>query len=349
MRIHRGILATVVLAALGLSGLAVGAYYWLQQLPDPSAASRDELFRWLVLRDVAAEPLDVQQALVDRLQAELLEGPPTAGKATALGGGLRTQLRDNVHTLKRVWFEMRTRQYAACPGEEKFDFLERQIALVAAWSTFESDVDDSDADDSGDGRQPPRASYASEFFDEIEQWIAESRGEQHEQMVCGVQDGLVCWLATRSLREQPMSLRRDLAVRIARELDYGGDPGVGGDAMSEAQRRQLGENGLLLMEAWLGQQALVYAELEPKQRLDFLNERIDAFERWNIASLVAADSSSPGDAPPDPAAALVRLSAEIDVWIERADPTERDALRTLADDLRAQIAWRALRKLLPSY
>jgi hypothetical protein len=345
VRIHRGILATVLLAALGLSGLAVGSYYWLLQLPHPSVATRDQLFRWLVLRDVAAEPPDVQQALVDRLQEELLAGLDANSNAEVLNERLRDQLRENVAALKRVWFELRTAQYAACPDEEKFAFLEQQIAVVAAWSTFQLDL--------RDGELPPGASPASQFFDDIERWIHEAQGEQHDQMVRGVQDGLVCWLATRSLEEQPMSMRRDLSMRIARELDYGLDLGSklgeGESSMSAPQRRQLAANGLLLMEAWLGLQAQAYAQLEPAARIDFLDARIDAVEQWNVASLMSGEAEADNRPPDDSTASLAGLSKQVEIWIDRADPHERDAMRTLADDLRARVVWRSLRSLLPSF
>jgi hypothetical protein len=343
VRTHRGILAIVLLTVLALSGLSAAGYFWLLRLPHPSEATRDQLLHWLVLREVANEPPEVQQALVDRLQEELLGGLEPGADAAALSSAYREQLQRNISTLKRVWFETRTQQYAACPAGEKFAFVERQIAVVAAWSTFELDVHHGSSDDS------PSGSAGSQFFDEIETWIADAEGERRQRMIRGVRDGLVCWLATRSLAEQPVSLRRDLANRIARELDYGLKLDGTEGALNDTRRRQLGENGLLLLEAWLGEQALRYAQLDAQGRASFLDERIDAFSRWNVAPLLGAGAAATGAtvSANNSTAALFGLSRQLDTWIERAAPAEQNALRLLADDLRRQVALRALRGLLP--
>jgi hypothetical protein len=103
------------------------------------------------------------------------------------------------------------------------------------------------------------------------------------------------------------------------------------------------------MEAWLGLQAQAYAQLEPAARIDFLDARIDAVEQWNVASLMSGEAEADNRPPDDSTASLAGLSKQVEIWIDRADPHERDAMRTLADDLRARVVWRSLRSLLPSF
>lgn len=351
VRRHRGLLATALLLALGVTGLAGAGYYlWLHRLPPPSAASRGELLRWLVLRDVAAEPPGVQRALVDRLQKELLAGLAAEGHDTGgLSGAYREQLERNLATLQRVWFEVRTEQYARLAPDDKQAFLEEQIAVVAAWSSLSSTEFEAPAGDESDGagdRSDLQRSAASRFFDNIERWIASAEGARREQMNAGVRDGLVCWLAMYDLAEQPVSLRRDLAVRIARELDAGLDAASARDGAPSDRKAQLVKNGWLLLEAWLQVQAREYADLEGDGRRAFLDQRIDSLARWNLTSLVQPEHSA-ADSSSSSAGSMAALSGRVDGWIERADQPLRGSMQQLADDFRRRMMWRALTGALP--
>jgi hypothetical protein len=329
----------VLLAALAVPALAaVGFYYWSNDLPHPSNANRSELMRWLVLREVADQPKEVQVALVDRLQEELLDGLDAQSGSSGLDKSYRRQLDRNLDTLERVWFVERVRQYADVAPAGRNAFLEEQIAVIDAWSSLAGDAS------SGKERGGEGSSGASSFFDNIEDWIAAAKGEQRRQMIRGVRDGLVCWLATRDLAKQTMALRRDLAVRIARELDYGVEVG-GGEAVQNERRRRLTANGMLLLEAWLHEQAALYARLEGDQRREFLDERIDRLIRWDLASLT--DSSEKGK-PSSAAASFLKLSQQVDEWIKRADASRREKLQKLADDLRRRVFYRSLIGTLPT-
>jgi hypothetical protein len=339
VRRHRGILTTVVLAALAVPALAaVGYYYWLNDLPHPSSANRGELMRWLVLREVADQPKELQVALVDRLQEELLDGLAAESGSGGLDPSYRRQLDRNLETLKRVWFVARVKQYANVEPSHRNAFLEQQIAVIDAWSSLAGDASNG-KDDGAAG-----TSGASSFFDKIEDWIAAANGEQRKQMIRGVQDGLVCWLATRDLAEQTMALRRDLAVRIARELDCGVEVG-GGEGMQIGRRQRLMANGMLLLEAWLHEQAARYARLEGDQRREFLDRQIDRLIRWDLPSLT---DSSENDEQPSAAASFLKLSQQVDEWIKRADVSRREQLRKLADDFRRRFFYRSLTGSLPA-
>ena len=88
--------------------VAAGATWYLLavRLPDPRTASRAGLGRWLVLRDVSAEPREVQLALVDRLQAELKSGLAAESASVPLAPAYRLRLRENAEYLQQVWLWM---------------------------------------------------------------------------------------------------------------------------------------------------------------------------------------------------------------------------------------------------
>ena len=57
---RRGILWLLVLVALVAAGIGTAIPFLQPRLPDPAVASRDELLRWLVARDLAKESPQTQ-------------------------------------------------------------------------------------------------------------------------------------------------------------------------------------------------------------------------------------------------------------------------------------------------
>lgn len=330
----------VILCLLLVGGAVTAGLAWyllVVRLPDPRTANRAGLGRWLVLRDLSAEPRDVQLALVDRLQGELMAGFAGDG-GVPLSPAYRRQLAENAEFLQHVWFEHRSQQYAKCGPDEQMPFLERQIDAIASWSALPISTDDDAA-----GSDAAPGDPAVQFFTKLEGWIDEAAGETRTQMITAVQDGVVCWLATRDLGEQPRSVRLELALRIVRQLNAGMRLDEILIDLTPPQREKLFANGELLLEAWLHDQARVYAELPAEQRMAYLDARLEEVYKWGVLEVLAPASDSTGGKTASPAitqmAGLLRLVTLTGQWIERADPEERPRLERLVADVKAQL-WR---------
>ncbi len=315
---HRGIWlvsAVVVVAAIALVLALVYSYFI--RLPHPSQANRQQLLRWLVERDLAQEPDDIQVALVDRLEEELAAGLEVSGQTGSLTADQRTRIQDNLRHLKRAWFRSRVERYQACQPTERMPFLEKQIAAVAQWAEIEASINT-------DGSGQNNASISA-FFEDIDRWMEEEQGDRQQRMYSAVSDAVVAWLATRDLSEQSMETRRDLALRIAESLDYGrkADEVVGD--LSESQQAQLLSNGELLVEAWLLDRANHFAKLPAEDRKEFVSAQIENVVKWNILEFFAPSDGSPASAM----AGMGKFVLLTQTWVARAPDDMKPHLREL--------------------
>ena len=103
----------VVLVVLGTA--VAGGYYMITRLPPPAACSKEQLLRWLVLRDLSTASPRTRSALVDRLQTEILRDPNVVEGASSLTPSQSRQLHKNVKLLQHVWFVDRVDQYHQLP------------------------------------------------------------------------------------------------------------------------------------------------------------------------------------------------------------------------------------------
>ena len=135
---RHGVIISLLAATCCAAALALAAWYLLVvRMPDPSTASRAGLFRWLVLREVAAEPREVQVALVNRLQAELKSGLAADTQGVPLSPAYRELLQKNAEHLKQVWFTTRVEEYTLVPAAEQMEFLTEQIDAISRWTALD--------------------------------------------------------------------------------------------------------------------------------------------------------------------------------------------------------------------
>lgn len=349
---HRGIVAVLGVTALLLAATA-GARSWLLYLPPPERCDAEELGKWLVLRDLTVESPAVRAALLERLEATLRDQPDFASTSTEpeLSDRYRQRLADNIRLLKHQWFTDRVADYHACPAAERMDFLQRQLEVVLIWSNIDVPVGDAAAATSADGMQTDtdtdsiRHGYTMEFFGDIERWMAEANETDRAAMLTAVRDGMICWLATRPLTDEPPATRLDLAQRIIADLNSGLRLGDLFAPLTPTQRDQLLANGRLLLEAWFHAEAKFFASLPADQRTSHLDRRIDEFSAWGIGEFFAATDAGVSKKQPS-AADLIAFFAMIDGWIEAAAPATQPNLRRLADRMQQRIVWRQMQSML---
>jgi hypothetical protein len=136
VRNRRGILIGFALAAvLAMTG---GAGYMLVQqidpaLPPPGVANREQLFRWLVTRDLALESAETQRALVGRIETECQGDVAWDEVAGRLNEAQRRQLWDNLVVLMEPWFLDEVNRWARLSGSERWAFIDRFLDRASQW------------------------------------------------------------------------------------------------------------------------------------------------------------------------------------------------------------------------
>jgi hypothetical protein len=138
MRTVRKILSAVALLGLLAATVAAGVTVWTARLSDPAEADERDLARWLVTRDLAAEPSAVRAKLLRRLERELRRGPNLAGLSGQLTPAQRQALWGNIETLAWDWLREQAAAYSRLPAGQGGAFLDRQLAFVEAWPVREA-------------------------------------------------------------------------------------------------------------------------------------------------------------------------------------------------------------------
>jgi hypothetical protein len=323
-------------AGLLAGGFAVRSLYWL---PDPAAASQEELLRWVALRDLAQYPRETQVTLVNRLQEVVQPEEFKQGETQKRLQSYAPQIRKNAELLKKVWFETRCRQYATIGDAQRFDFLRQQLDAVFDWATL---LDP----ERGPGQKPvsrhENPQLAWRLIGELETWIDEARGEQKGRMEQAVRDAVVCWLSTTDLAANTFTTRRDIAARLAAEFSAGN--GISADdplPVTGAHQDLLQENAMLLIEAWLHDRAEAYAKLEPSQQEAFVDRCLDDVQHWNVARYLPAGSQEKG------AGGVQAVLRRLPEWIERAESQVRGDLLKFVAHVQQRVVLRAFRQVVP--
>jgi len=326
LRRHRGILAVLTLLALAAASAGSGWYYFLYQLPHPRDANKSQLFRWLVQREIADEPYEIQVALIDRLEAELPEAAELDDATSELDGHQREQLSRNFRQLKRVWFTTRAARFAACPENQRANFLARQLRTIHSVSAIMAQ----------DGASSP--SLISRFFDDIQGWMEEAGADQRQGMVEVVEAAVIHWLATGDLETQPFETRRELANRIAHALDKRSRAFTpNGIVDSDERQSVLRSNSLLLFEAWFLDRAAEYESLSADNRDQFVAEQIKRVYRWGVLDFLMQTNGESSPDPPSGLLGIMRLAKLVNTWIERAEEPDRTRMRNLFTHVQRQL------------
>lgn len=323
---YHGLAALAALVVIAAGAVTAGSWMLLRD-PDPATASRQTLLRWLVLSDIARQPRARQLALVDRLETELQAGFDVS-QADQLSDQRRTLLQENITTLKRLWFVERVEQYSALSAAEKSAFMDERVNTVLAWTAMEDALQAG-----GDG-----GLAAAAFFDEIQAWVdAEEDPARRARMTAAVQDGVVRWLSTHPLDDQPPGVRAELALRIAAQLDAGLRLSSLSSSQPSEEKRRLKQNAELLFQAWLLEQSRLYFDLPESERAAFVDRRIDNVTDWGVLNLLAEEQSDNTQAQ-----GAARLLALTQAWIAAAPEEDQPKLQALTTAVQARMFLRML-------
>ena len=343
-RLHWALLPVVLILVVGTCA-ALAWKSWALSLPAPQQSDRDQLLRWLVLREIADQPWDVQVALVDRLEEELAKGLDARSQGETLDDQYARQLASNVKRLKEVWFLSRVEHYSSCALDRRGEFLKHQLAVIASWSQL--DVPTA-RNGSHEKEEDDHHQTTSRLFADIERWMAQAGPAMSERMSQAVRDGTIIWLSTRSLADEPMTTRRDLAQRIASELDRGLSVADVGSQVGLEGQKVLQENSLLLLEVWLLDQAETLDALPPDEHVTYVDEQLDRILAWGILDWIAATAPAGSASSSGTFAGPLAFLTAANQWVQRAPLDQQPQLRRLLQLTQQRLFLRSLSGLFPS-
>lgn len=132
----RGIVLKIVV--VGLVGVILAITLVVQgfsRLPDPAAADRQGLLRWIVTRDLGEEPAQVRRTLVQRFEQEFSSGTPIDWQQTRTKTSpcQFDRLCKNLPILLQVWFQQRAEAYDRLAGQDRIAYLDATLEKILRW------------------------------------------------------------------------------------------------------------------------------------------------------------------------------------------------------------------------
>ncbi len=183
LRRHRGTLTVLVSAAMIVAG-AVAAAMLYRPLPAPEQANRDQLLRWLVLRDLSQESEETRAVLVCRLDQEFATGEiDFAATGENLSPEHRQRLWRNVELLMEPWFIDKLQGYLATESDQRVAYLERLIDTIEHWRKIEILRPEATpgADDESLASVGATKGFVPTFFAQVGKWQQQTTPERRQQ------------------------------------------------------------------------------------------------------------------------------------------------------------------------
>jgi len=124
----------VLTACLAVVALLAAAYWASSlRLPDPAAADRDGLLRWLALRDLRTETPAIRLTLLQRLQEEFRGQFDPVAVRTQLDAKYGRRVWDNALVLVETWYAKKLDDYLSAPISQRTVLLDETIAEFQQW------------------------------------------------------------------------------------------------------------------------------------------------------------------------------------------------------------------------
>ena len=313
----RPTLISAVIGLLAAAGIGAGTLWWTSGTFDPATCSDQWLWIWLVSHDVAELSNDISDDLIERLEAEILEGIEFPDEINTISEKQAHRLATNIDHLQERWFRTSVASYVNTDQPTaKLKLIDRKLSVLMNWPETPASGDSSPS--------------AADMFGKIKSWITAAEQPEKDQMNRAVQSSVERWLQNYDLHDQPASVQHELTRRIADELN-------GGLKLSSISESDSGElfqgNARLLMKTWFQLQAAEYAACDSEIRKQLVDQRLDELLSWNLDELLADES-------PRTSSAATQVLAQIEQWIQEAPAGQRDQLREFASAAQSRMMMR---------
>jgi hypothetical protein len=320
---RRVVFVAIALVAVGAAALAAWRtrLLWLP-LPDPAAADATGVVRWLVLRDLSAEPAGVQVELVNRVE-KLLDEPPGATVASVdLPQGQLEQAQRNVEHLKELWFYQAVEKYHRLDEpRQRWAFLDRQIERISRWMQWDKQL-------MVDGTAPAEGSWSG-FFAAIERWADKANPALKDKIWAAVKAGLIRWLATSDVARQTEAARTKLALEIEKQIEAPLKLSKATEGFSPGEEARFRKNVEGLAEAWFRYQARRHAAASPREQAQLVAQHLRRIEQFSPYLEQLAVRVKPDSAEGEDSAVGAGIGGQVERWIARAPAEEQPAMRRL--------------------
>jgi len=149
-------------------------------------------------------------------------------------------------------------------------------------------------------------------------------------------EGLLRWLVTQDLSQEPLDTRLTLARRLEQEFGAKIDWAAVGKRLDGSQKDRLWENVALLLEPWFADKVDGYFRLPESRRTAYVDLTVELIDNWKGAAALAADPSA-GDPCVKRPGLLELLAERIGRWMQSVTPQRRDEARQFL--LAVQTRW----------
>ncbi len=110
----------------------------LYDLPDPAYANRQELFAWLVCKDLSKQTWQNRLILANRLEQECCKDLDWKAIGVSLDETQQNRVWGNIPVLLRPWLVEKARFYGKLTAEKRLDYIDRLIDIITAWTRIEN-------------------------------------------------------------------------------------------------------------------------------------------------------------------------------------------------------------------
>jgi hypothetical protein len=174
-----GLLIVVVVVAMLSVAAGAGLFMvYSPPLPDPSVATRRELFHWLVLRDLSKESAEIRQKILSRVDAEFENVDDITPTIEEMDEPRRQMLWHNVKVLLDPWLLGKAEQYSQLPASEKMGYIDRFLDRAEIWNKVGAACLKNSEGQGGSGA----SSVSKLIFEQIQQCSSRAAPEQREQV-----------------------------------------------------------------------------------------------------------------------------------------------------------------------
>ena len=134
---RRSWLFGLVFTAIASVSIAATIHHWWYTLPPPAEASREDIFRWMVLRDLENETQETRDVLLSRLCVELDTGIDFSDVDEQLTAADRKLFLANTDLLLRCWFVQLADEYNNLQPKLRNEFIDNTIARIQKWDILD--------------------------------------------------------------------------------------------------------------------------------------------------------------------------------------------------------------------
>jgi hypothetical protein len=153
--------------------------------------------------------------------------------------------------------------------------------------------------------------------------------------------GVLRWLVTRDLTQEPESTQEQLLSRLEGELRGGLELAGAGDQLTAEQRKRLIDNADVLGRRWFLKQVDQYAAQTAAERPKYLDRQIDEVERSGVVQALCAFAKE--DNPRDLKSHWTSLTERITRWTARMEPQRKATVEQFVAAVQGNLLWRSLR------